>query len=176
MIENADFYQFGSGWCVPCDFGSARAIDVVPSTGVYYLILLPTGWRLAVHRDVDSGNPLSHAEFWAGDVTDLFGRLWSRVLSSRRLEAHLGTLSERFHCFPRGRVSKDEDRDGYTIFHGHDEKSTSVGTWRAIESIFGIVGMARWVEDDQERCFHDDREAVKSLLQEGVKWLYWPAV
>ena len=174
MIENADFYQFGSGWCVSCDLPSLRASDAIPSTGIYYLILLPIGWRLAVYRDGDSGKPLSHAEFWAEDVCDLFGRLWSRALNSRRLEAHSKTLADHCHCFPCGRITKDAD--SYTIFHGHDEESTSEGTWRDVESIFGIVGMARWVQDDQERCLYHDREAVRSLLQQGVKWLYWPAV
>jgi hypothetical protein len=174
MIENPDFYQFGSGWRVARDLGSVRVSDAIPSTGLYYLILLPTGWRLAVYRDIDSGKPSLHEEFWAEDVCDLFGQLWSRALNSRRLESHSKVLTAHPHCFPRGRISKD--KDGYSIFCGHDEKSTPEGTRRQIELIFGVVGMATWIEHDQERCLQDDREAARTLLQKGVTWLYWPAV
>ena len=43
-------------------------------------------------------------------------------------------------------------------------------TRAAIEGRFGIVGLARWQEDDHEHCLREDKDRVRALLGLRENW------
>jgi hypothetical protein len=150
--------------------GSGRSIcherPPGPSEGIFYVVRFPRGWESVALR-FDQGQEVGHPEFWREQIVPRIAREWSRVLNraARALETELRMLE---YGFPRGRVVRQATR--FTVFNGNDLGRFMKVTKAAIEGRFGIIGLARWQEDDHEHCLREDKEAVRQLLHLREDW------
>lgn len=147
--------------------GQALKSDAIrPSEGIYYVVRFPERWELFTLR-FDTGHESGHPDFWQQHVVPRLSRRWTNVLghSVGQLELELRRYE---YGFPRGRVVKQGKR--FLVYHGRDLEPFMKIKRTAIEALFGIVGLARWKEDEHERCLREDKEPIRQILQLWEDW------
>ncbi len=137
-----------------------------PSEGIFYVVRLPNAWEPMTLR-FEGGADVGHPDFWRHKLVPLLARAWSPLLglSARELESNL-SLCE--YGFPRGRVVRQGNT--FRVFHGNDLRKFMNITRVSIEGQFGIIGAARWQEDEHEQCLKEDKQAVQALLRLREDW------
>ena len=143
------------------------------TTGCYYVVRLPLGWRAIAFREDEFPGEPGHVELWMQEygLAEWLARQWAAPLgkSPGRLVAE---LSECWYGFPRGRVTQSGSQ--YQVRHGADLTRKMNVTRPALEALFGIQPRAtlktKWVFDEHERCQQEDMESIRSLLRISETW------
>jgi hypothetical protein len=146
--------------------GVVAPVALMPSEGIFYAVRFPERWEPVTLRFREA-EEAGHPDFWRRHVVARLAAAWSKVL--RRTAASLE--SELRLCeygFPRGRVVRQGAR--FRVFHGNDLERYMKVTKAAIEGCFGIVGLARWEEDDHEHCLREDKESTRQILYLQENW------
>lgn len=136
------------------------------SPGIYYIIRLPDAWKLCVYRYADQPE-LDHVDFWRRKLAFQLAVHWRHLLNSTAMELER-QLRDCYYAFPRGRVTCTQKK--FNVLHGKDLRPFMHVTRRQIEAAFGIVGQARWMEDDHEHCLEEDKEHARKLLRLRDNW------
>ena len=58
----------------------------------------------------------------------------------------------------------------YVVYHGADLEPFMEIQQSGIESLFGLVGAARWAKDDHEHCVREDKESIRQILRLQENW------
>jgi len=141
---------------------------MTPTEGIFYVICLPSGWRLMAYRFDEEGEE-SHSSYWRhGGVAALLAKEWR---PKTRIGAHNlteGDLELLLYAFPRGRVTRVGAK--YVVYHGKDIQPFMRITKQQIEKAFGITRRCRWTFDDHEQCQTSDKEEMRRLLGLKEDW------
>lgn len=136
-----------------------------PTTGIYYILRYPNGWRLFSFRYDQHPGELGHPDVWERFVVKSLAEPWSR-----RLRVNPRWLAEelRLCCygFPRGRVVGVGHRR-LVVLWGADH--LRFVTKAAVARAFSCPGL-RWEIDEHEHCQCDDKEAVRRVLRIEEDW------
>jgi len=128
--------------------------------GIWYLAKGIKGWGLYTHVFNPGSKVLYHGAFWEKHLAP---RLARQYKLTRQAAAELALCP---YAFPRGRVT--QVGVGLRMYHGSDWMPFV--TKAAIEAAFCIMGKARWVEDEHERCIAHDKDTARRLLQIADDW------
>ena len=141
--------------------------------GIYYLVRLPSGWRVqAVRAEEFPVEDFGHADYWEQTLASLLAREWQPAVAGefRTVAACCEELLPLVYAFPRGRVVRQGSK--FAVYHGNNLESFMQCDRKAIEACFGIQGRAKWVLDEHEQCVAHDRDRMREVL--GLKET-WPA-
>jgi hypothetical protein len=138
-----------------------------PSQGIFYLIRFPEGWEPVISR-FSEGQEMGHPVFWRMQVVPHLTLRWAPILKRNHIDVETD-LRPCEYGFPRGRVvSKGKGR--FSVVHGNEFMPFMKITPAHIETLFGIAGMAKWLEDDHEHCLREDKDPVRQILRLKENW------
>jgi len=152
---------------------ASSASSLSATTGCYYVVRLPLGWRVIAFREDEFPGEPGHVELWMQEngLAEWLARQWAASLGKNpgRLAAE---LSGCWYGFPRGRVTQSSSQ--YRVHHGADLTRKMNVSRLALETLFGIQSRAtcktKWIFDEHERCQREDVESIRSLLRIPETW------
>ncbi|MDP0501880.1 MAG: hypothetical protein Q7P63_17435 [Verrucomicrobiota bacterium JB022] len=136
------------------------------SSGAWYLVRTPEGWRAWTVRQDEVGGEedTGHYMIWPG-MAKALAQGWSAELG--KPSGELGRQLLDYPCaFPRGRVVVSSGVA--TVYSGLEPQVDAMRS--AIEAAFGSTGHAHWQWDEHERVISEDKRAVQELLRLSEDW------
>lgn len=144
-----------------------KALIKRPTTGIYYGVAFPDGWRLFPYR-YDQFPMIDHVDLWATHICPALSRAWAAVLKIPK-QVLSAELEEYTYGFPRGRIGQDV-KYRYLVLNGNDVEDYMSVSRQDIVRAFSLPKNAVWEDDEHEHCQYDEKEAVRNLFRIKKDW------